>query len=125
MAERSTLQSGRTQVWLKRLAYKILGLLLAGLLLGWTYQWVEPRLYGADSKAVFGIGVIHGALMPVALPSLLMGHDAAIYAPNNSGRGYKIGYICGINLCGFLFFGIAFWKPNHCDSGPVQYNQSL
>jgi hypothetical protein len=120
MAEQPAIPPGRTQAWLKRLACKILGLVLASLLLGWAYRWAEPRLYEANSQAVFVIGVIHGALMPVALPSLLMGHDAAIYAPNNSGRGYKIGYICGINLCGLLFFGLAFGKPNRSKSGPVQ-----
>ncbi len=45
--------------------------------------------------------------MPVALPTLLMGRDVAIFAPNNDGRGYKIGYILGINLCGLVFFGTA------------------
>jgi hypothetical protein len=49
-----------------------------------------------------------------------MGHDAAIYAPNNSGRGYKIGYICGINACGLIFFGMAFWKPREGKGVQVQ-----
>ena len=35
--------------------------------------------------------------MPMALPSLVMGMDVDIFAGNNSGRPYKIGYICGIN----------------------------
>ena len=49
--------------------------------------------------------------MPAALPGLLMGNDLPIYAPNNSGRAYKIGYILGLNSCGTCFFGIAFWQP--------------
>jgi len=53
----------------------------------------------------------HGALMPMALPALLMGRDVEIYAKNNSGRVYKLGYIAGINLCGLVVFGGAFWRP--------------
>jgi len=40
-----------------------------------------------------------------------LGQDLPIYAPNNSGRLYNIGYIFGINTCGFLFFGVGFWRP--------------
>jgi len=47
----------------------------------------------------------------MALPSLVLGQDVDIFAANNSGRRYKIGYICGINLCGLIVFGSAFWKP--------------
>jgi hypothetical protein len=47
--------------------------------------------------------------MPAALPSLLAGKDLPIYAPNNEGRPYNIGYIFGINCCGTLFFGVGFW----------------
>jgi hypothetical protein len=49
--------------------------------------------------------------MPTALPALLMGNDLPIYAPNNVGRAYNIGYIFGINACGMLFFGVGFWRP--------------
>ena len=48
--------------------------------------------------------------MPAALPGLLLGQNLPIYAPNNSGRAYNIGYIFGINTCGTLFFGISFWQ---------------
>jgi len=68
-------------------------------------------MYLAEYKAGFWYGTMHGALMPAALPSLLLGKDVPIFAGNNSGRGYKIGYIGGINACGFVFFGLAFWKP--------------
>lgn len=59
----------------------------------------------------FGYGMLHGALMPLALPSLLMGQNVEIFATENSGRIYKIGYICGINVCGLTFFGPLFWRP--------------
>ncbi|MGH8024216.1 MAG: hypothetical protein ACRED1_11575 [Limisphaerales bacterium] len=73
--------------------------------------WAAPRFYKADRIAGFGTGVLEGALMPAALPGLIMGHDLPIYAPNNSGRSYNIGYILGINASGTLFFGVAFWRP--------------
>jgi hypothetical protein len=97
--------------WIKRVAIKIATLALMGLVFGWGFDWAAPRFYGPDRVAGFRLGVLHGALMPVALPTLLMGKDVPIYAPNNAGRVYKLGYIAGINLCGLLFFGLAFRRP--------------
>ena len=96
---------------LKRLALKAATFLLLGLLLGFGYDWAAPRFYGPERVAGFQLGVLHGALMPVALPSLLLGKDVPIYADKNQGRIYKLGYIAGINACGFVFFGLAFWRP--------------
>ena len=87
---------------------KIFSLVLAGILLGWGYEWASRRFYDDTRSAGFWHGVLHGAVMPAALPSLLIGKDVPIFAQKNSGRGYKIGYICGINLCGLVFFGLAF-----------------
>jgi hypothetical protein len=95
----------------KRIATKAVVLVVLGLALGWSYDWAAPRFYGPDHPADFRFGVLHGALMPVALPGLIMGKDLPIYAPNNSGRLYKLGYIAGINLCGLLFFGVLFRRP--------------
>jgi len=86
-------------------------LVALGLLLGAAYDWAAPRLYGPNRAPGFRLGVLHGALMPVALPALLMGRDVPIYAATNAGRIYKVGYIAGINLCGLLFFGAAFRRP--------------
>ena len=97
--------------WLKRLALKVATLVLLGLLFGFGYDWAAPRFYGPELLAGFRLGVLHGALMPVALPSLLMGRDVPIYAASNTGRTYKLGYIAGINLCGLVFFGSAFRQP--------------
>ncbi len=96
---------------------KLLTLLVAGLLLGWAYTWAATRLYEADISPGFWRGAAHGALMPAALPSLLMGHDVPIFAPGTTGRIYKIGYIAGINLCGIVFFGLAFRKPGSKATG--------
>jgi hypothetical protein len=90
---------------------KILTLVLAGLILGGGYNWAVPRFYHEEQIAGFWLGTLHGALMPAALPTLLWGDNVPIFASRNSGRGYKLGYIAGINLCGLLFFGLAFRRP--------------
>jgi hypothetical protein len=62
-----------------------------------------------NQPAGFGLGMVHGALMPLALPRLATGGDVAIYALNNTGRSYHLGYTLGVNLCGAAFFGFSFW----------------
>ena len=69
---------------------------------GLTDKGAEP--------AGFSRGVLHGALMPLALPNLALGNDVTIYAANNTGRGYKLGYTVGVNGCGLAFFGFFFWR---------------
>jgi hypothetical protein len=84
---------------------------------GYFYGWASPRAFPKSPAPGFCFGVLHGALMPIALPSLLLGQDVPIYAIVNSGRFYKIGYIAGINLCGLAFFGPLFWRPRR---GPAE-----
>jgi hypothetical protein len=103
---------GRWPELLRRGGARALRLVVVGLVFGWFYAWAAPRFYPEDTRPGFGLGMMHGALMPMALPSLLMGRDVPIYATVNSGRPYKLGYIAGINGCGFLFFGLAFWRPS-------------
>ncbi len=93
---------------MKRLALKVATLIVIGLLFGWGYDWAAPRLYGPERVAGFRLGMLHGALMPVALPVLLMGKDVPIYSASQTGRTYKLGYLAGVNLCGLVFFGLAF-----------------
>lgn len=90
----------------------IVRLVVIGVILGWVYEWVGPRLYPEGTRFGFFRGMAHGACMPLALPALVMGHDVPIYSESNTGRSYKLGYIAGINLCGLVFFGGAFWKPS-------------
>jgi len=104
--------------WWKRMARKAVTLVLIGLFLGFGYEWAAPRFYGPEHAAGFKLGVLHGALMPVALPSLLLGKDVPIYADRNEGRIYKLGYIAGINACGLVFFGLAFWRPRPSTPAP-------
>jgi len=90
---------------------KIIVLTALALALGFLQDWASTRCYRPDHVAGFHMGLLHGMLMPAALPGLLMGNNLPIYAPNNSGRPYNIGYIFGINTCGTVFFGAAFWQP--------------
>ena len=95
----------------KRWARKVATLALTTVAFGYLYGWASPWAFPKTPDAGFGRGALHGALMPIALPSLLLGRDVPIYAAENSGRPYKIGYIVGINLCGLAFFGPLFWRP--------------
>ena len=81
------------------------------LVFGWLYARAAPWAYSAKQPAGFAYGLLHGAMMPLSLPSLVMGKDVPIYSVENSGRRYKIGYICGVNLCGLVFIGPLFWRP--------------
>ena len=99
--------AARRKSWLA----KITIFLIVSALLGWAYGWAASRAFPKEKTFGFGYGMLHGALMPLALPSLLLGRDVEIFAADNSGRPYKIGYICGINACGLAFFGPLFWRP--------------
>jgi len=78
--------------------------------LGWLYGWARPVAYPTGRRLGLVYGIAHGALMPMAFPSLIMGRDVPIYSENNTGRSYKLGYIVGINICGLVVFGSAFWR---------------
>ncbi len=79
---------------------------ILGLVVGFTLH----KLDEITSPAGFGRGMIHGALMPMSFPNLIVGHDVTIYAANNTGVPYKLGYALGVNGCGFIFFGLLFWR---------------
>jgi len=97
----------RREVWLTKIAI----FLAISVSVGWAYSWAHANFYPEATRVGFVHGVVHGAMMPIALPSLVMGQDVKIYDENNTGRTYKLGYICGINACGLLFFGSVFWRP--------------
>ena len=98
---------GSTKKWV----FLGLRMVLIGIVFGWFYAWATPRFYPPRAGSKFLYGVMHGALMPMALPSLVMGQDVTIYAPDKTTRGYKLGYTIGINLCGLVFFGFLFARP--------------
>jgi hypothetical protein len=97
--------------WVKQALTRVGGLTLLMVAFALLQGWAAPRFYGTERVAGFGVGMLHGALMPMALPNLLRGQDVPIFAPNHTGRSYKLGYITGINVCGIFFFGLAFWRP--------------
>jgi hypothetical protein len=83
---------------------------------GWFYSWALPWAYPPNRAAGFGYGMLHGALMPLSLPSLVIARDVQMYDDDNTGRLYKIGYICGVDLCGIAFIGPLFWRPRKITS---------
>lgn len=97
--------------WLAAGLRKAVRLLVLGVLLALFYAWGAGRFYPGEGAAGFWYGTLHGALMPMALPALLAGQDVPIYAERNTGRVYKLGYIAGINACGFVVFGTLFLSP--------------
>ena len=94
----------------RKIAVRVLGLLVLGTCIGWGLSRSSANFDQVRRPAGFGQGMVQGALMPLALPNLLVGKDVTIYAANNSGRSYKLGYALGVNLCGLLFFGFLFWR---------------
>jgi hypothetical protein len=102
---------------IKFLLRKAATLIVVTVIFGWLYGWVSPWAFASKQPAGFAFGMLHGAMMPLSLPSLVIGKDLTIYSPNNAGRIYKIGYICGVNVCGLLFIGPLFWRPR--ESKPV------
>jgi hypothetical protein len=99
---------------LSRSFARILGRLVVILIVATVMIGVVNRssrwLDLSSEPAGFGRGLLHGALMPMALPNLAIGQDVTIYAPSNTGRLYKLGYTVGVNGCGALFFGMFFWR---------------
>ena len=95
-------------VWtvIKRIASFVALAFIIGLLL----HRVAGRLERNPHPAGFSRGMVQGALMPMSLPNLLLGDNVSIYAPNNTGLTYKLGYTFGVNTCGAFFFGFLFWR---------------
>jgi len=91
---------------------RVLTVLAAATLIGAAMHRFSTRMEQTQRPAGFARGVLQGALMPCALPNLLVGNDVTIYAQNNTGRTYKLGYTCGVNACGAVFFGMFFWRLN-------------
>ena len=98
-------------------------LVLLAFAIGWTLNRIEVAFEKQNRRAGFGRGIIQGALMPMALPNLAIGQDVAIYAVNNTGRPYKLGYTMGVNVCGLIFFGIFFWRVRRMRGGRIGFSR--
>ncbi|MDB6110361.1 MAG: hypothetical protein JWR69_2111 [Pedosphaera sp.] len=96
----------------RRILLRILWFLVFAAVIGYVVNHAITLSNRPAGPAGFGRGVLHGALMPAAMPNLLVGRDVSIYAANNTGRTYKLGYTVGVNGCGAIFFGISFWRFN-------------
>jgi hypothetical protein len=102
---------GKARQLLKIIARKVVILAVVAVVFGWFFSWASPWAFPPQRTVGFGFGLLHGAMMPLALPSLVTGQNVRIYDDNNAGRPYKIGYICGVNICGLIFIGPLFWRP--------------
>ena len=91
---------------------RIFSLVLVAVVMGCVTRVFMSVLERDPGPAGFARGMLHGAMMPCALPNLLVGKDVTIYAERNTGRTYKLGYTMGVNGCGAIFFGIFFWRVN-------------
>ena len=103
--------SDYAQTW-RKVITRILSILAVAIALGFAMRHLSAAIDRSNRPAGFFRGMLQGALMPAALPNLLVGNDVIIYAQNNTGVTYKLGYTCGVNACGALFFGLFFWRLN-------------
>ena len=86
--------------------------------IGAVLNRVAASLERSARPAGFTRGVLQGALMPMALPNLLVGRDVTIYSHLNNGVKYKLGYTSGVNACGAVFFGLLYWRVSRWRSKP-------
>ena len=109
-------RSANLPPWTKILR-RLLATLLLAAVVGWLIHQLATKLDHSQSPAGFTRGLVQGALMPAAMPNLLVGSDVVIYAQNNTGISYKLGYTMGVNVCGAIFFGIFFLRLNRLRKG--------
>ena len=105
------------QRWWSKVLSRVVVILILATAVGVTLNWTSRNLERDSRPAGFRRGVLQGALMPMALPNLLVGRDVTIYSQNNTGIAYKIGYTFGVNACGALFFGLFFWRVSRWRKG--------
>ena len=102
-----------------RFCRSIAMILVMGFLIGLVLNRVALSLEKSQQPAGFGRGLLQGALMPMAMPNFLVGRDVVIYTTNNTGRMYRLGYTIGVNACGFVFFGLLFWRLRRLRMGRI------
>lgn len=101
----------------RKILLRILSFLIAAVVIGCVTGFFSRVSNQGSGPAGFARGVLHGALMPCALPNLLVGKNVTIYASNNTGRTYNLGYTVGVNGCGAIFFGFFFWRVSRWRRG--------
>ncbi len=95
---------------LKLLVLRLALFVILAFSVGAVLNRVATSMGNDVQPAGFGRGVVQGALMPMALPNLLVGRDVMIYSQVNTGVKYKLGYTVGVNVCGAFFFGMLYWR---------------
>jgi hypothetical protein len=100
-----------------RVLRRITTFLIVAVCVGFLMRHMSASVARSTEPAGFLRGTLQGALMPCAFPNLLLGNDVTIYAPNNTGRTYKLGYTFGVNACGAIFFGFFFWRVSRWKKG--------
>jgi len=100
---------------IRRLFPRIVGFFIVVTLVAWILQKSVAIDEAKGTPAGFIRGALHGALMPMALPALVMGRDVPIFAEHHAGQTYKLGYVVGVDVCGAIFFGLLYrrvrrWK---------------
>lgn len=95
-----------------RMPLRLAVIILVAMCLGTIPSRLSTLLDRQSRPAGFAMGMLQGAVMPMALPNLVLGRDVPIYSDNNTGVLYKLGYTSGVNVCGALFFGFLFWRLN-------------
>jgi hypothetical protein len=95
--------------WLKVIR-KAVPVLISMTLVALALSFTLRKLNSFEGAAGFPRGVVHGALSPMALPNLVVGDNVPIYANDNTGISYKIGFSLGINLCGLFFFSVLYFR---------------
>jgi hypothetical protein len=101
----------------RKVLQRIATFLAAAVCVGLFMRHMSATLGKDTAPAGFARGMLQGALMPGALPNLLVGNDVIIYAANNTGVTYKLGYTLGVNACGAIFFGYFFWRVSRWKRG--------
>jgi len=110
MSDIASKASSRRAWW--RVPLRVLLILILATVVGWTLKRMAKSMERDPHPAGFRRGLVQGALMPMALPNLIVGNNVAIYSQNNTGLTYKLGYTAGVNACGAVFFGLFFWRVN-------------
>ncbi len=104
-----------------RLALRLFTIIAVAYALGWVTNYAVAVTERSTAAPGFGAGLVHGALMPAAMLSLLFGRDIVIYSVRNSGHSYNLGYTVGVNGCGALFFGMFYWRLSRLKKWRKEY----
>lgn len=102
-----------------KIVLRLLSILALAAVIGTALNRISTSINHNLRPAGFTRGVLQGALMPMAMPNLLVGRDVTIYSQNNTGVSYKLGYTTGVNGCGAIFFGCFFWRLNQWRKRPA------